>query len=130
MKKASHIVELFKSGNFYNVFGDDAVIIHCLMNYKILSSKGGVGFPESAYNKVINILDDEKISYIVYEKDELVDSNDFKKLNCYKKVLNKGLKKIEIEERYKKIEEKLRLLNFDELENILKLIEDLISNYC
>ena len=68
----NEVIELRKSGKFYNCFGDDAIIIHHLMKYKIVPSKGGVGFPESAYNKVINILEDNKISYRVYEKDNLL----------------------------------------------------------
>ena len=68
----SEVIELRKSGKFYNTFGDDAIIIHHLMNYKIVPSKGGVGFPESAYNKVINTLEDNNISYRVYEKDNLL----------------------------------------------------------
>ena len=35
----SEVIELRKSGKFYNCFGDDAIIIHHLMKYKIVPSK-------------------------------------------------------------------------------------------
>ena len=46
-------VVLRKSGGFYHVNSDDCYILYYLFNYKIVSDR--VGFPISAYNKVINI---------------------------------------------------------------------------
>ena len=43
-------IAIRKSGKFYNVFDDDALIF----NYNIINYKAG--FPESAYQKVINKL--------------------------------------------------------------------------
>lgn len=115
---------MYKTGKFYNVFGDDAIIIHYLLNYKIVPSKGGTGFPESALNKVINSLEDNKVSYCIYD----ANNNDFKKLNCYKKVLKQSVKNLSIEERYNKIEKRIHELNSKELEHVLEIIEDAISN--
>ena len=69
-------------GKFCTVYGDDANIISSLFGYKILNNNK-VGFPESILNKVINTLEDNKISYMVIyiDKDPLV--KDFKKLNNY-----------------------------------------------
>ena len=120
-------IELRKSGKFYNSFGDDAIIIHYLLGYKIVKEKGGVGFPESAFNKVINILENEEISYIVYEKDKIVEEKDFKRINNYDCILKKGLKVISGEERFDKIEKKIRDLNLKELDRVLEVIEDVIS---
>ena len=47
-------VTIRKMGLFYQVFDDDALILHFLLNYKIIDSK--VGFPSNALNKVINVL--------------------------------------------------------------------------
>ncbi len=121
-------VELRKSGKFYNVFGDDAIIIHYLTSYKIVAEKGGVGFPETAYNKVINALEDAEISYRVFEKGELKEEKDFKKINSYKGVLKKGITTLSIEERFQKIENKIKNLNAKELDRVLEAIEDAISN--
>ncbi len=120
-------VEIRKSGKFYNTFGDDAIILHYLLGYKIVKDKGGVGFPESAYNKVINALEENEVSYQVYEKDALIIENNFKKLNSYKSIKKKGLNNLSVEERFNKIFNKINSLSGEELENILKVIENAIS---
>ena len=121
------LIELRKSGKFYNSFGDDAIILHYLTGYKIVAEKGGVGFPETAYNKVINALEDEEVSYVVYEKENILAEKDFKKLNSYKSLLKKGMQELSIEERFNKIEKKIKGLTLKELDHILDLIEDAIS---
>ena len=121
------LIELRKSGKFYNSFGDDAIILHYLMGYKIVAEKGGVGFPETAYNKVINTLDEEEVSYIVYEKENILEEKNFKKLNSYKSLLKKGIQELSVEERFKNIEKRIKELNGKELDHILTLIEDAIS---
>lgn len=127
VKIKRELVELRKSGKFYNSFGDDAIILHYLTGYKIVKEKGGVGFPETAYNKVINALEDAEVSYKVYEKDNLLAEKDFKKINSYKKLLKKGTNELGVEERFNKIETKIRSLNEDKLDYILEVIENAIS---
>lgn len=121
------LIELRKSGKFYNSFGDDAIILHYLMGYKIVAEKGGVGFPETAFNKVVNILEDEEVSYIVYEKENILAEKDFKKLNSYKSILKKGIQELSVEERFNNIEKRIKELNGKELDHILTLIENAIS---
>ncbi len=98
------------------------------MGYKIVAEKGGVGFPETAFNKVINALEDEEISYIVYEKDKIIAEKDFKKLNSYKTILKRGISELSIEERFYKIEKRIRELNAKELDYVLEVIENAISH--
>ena len=114
-------IELRKSGTFYNCFGDSATIIHYLMDYKIVSSKGGVGFPETAYNKVINTLEDNKISYIVYEDDNVLLENDYKKQNNYKKILNAVRKKLSFDQRVASIEKKIKKLDSKEINHLVSV---------
>ena len=71
-------VTIRKTGLFYQVFDDDALILHFLLNYKIIDSK--VGFPSNALNKVVNVLEEKKINYKVIGED--IESN-FKDLNKY-----------------------------------------------
>ena len=123
----NEVIELRKSGKFYNCFGEDATIIHHLLNYKIVPSKGGVGFPESAYNKVINTLDEAKISYKVYEKDIILAETDYKKINNYKKVLVSARKELSFEQRIENIEKKIKTLSAKKINCLLELIEDAIS---
>ncbi len=127
VKIKKELIELRKSGKFYNSFGDDAIIIHYLMGYKIVAEKGGVGFPETAFNKVINTLEDEEISYKVYDKDSVIAEKNFKKLNSYKSVLKKGVSELSLEERFTKIEKRIRELNAKELDYVLEVIENAIS---
>ena len=52
-------VTIRKMGLFYQVFDDDALILHYLLDYKVIDRK--VGFPNNAINKVINILEAKKL---------------------------------------------------------------------
>ena len=52
-------VTIRKMGLFYQVFDDDAFILHYLLDYKVIDRK--VGFPSNAINKVINILEAKKL---------------------------------------------------------------------
>ena len=64
-------IVLRKSGGFYICFDDDAIVLSYLCNYKI--NNGKVGFPLNTINKVINILENNCISYIVKENMEDVN---------------------------------------------------------
>ena len=56
------------------------------------------------------------------------DEKNFKKINNYKNILKKGISELSIEERFQKIETAIRKLNAKELDHILEVIEDAISN--
>ena len=126
MSSIKNVVEICKSGNFYHTFGNDAIIIHTLLGYRIVKEKGGVGFPQGSLNKVINTLEENKISYRVFNKQEIVKEQDFKNVNKYNEILKKGLDKLDLETRFQRIEDKIKTMNNDELNNLLKVIEDAI----
>ncbi len=63
-EEKKYLVIRKNKGNFCTIYGDDANIISSLFGYKILNNNK-VGFPESVLNKIINILEDNKISYMV-----------------------------------------------------------------
>jgi len=71
-------VVLRKNGGFMCVHGEDVYILYYLLNYKIIGDK--LGFPNSALNKVVNLLEDNHISYEVGG-----NVYDFKTRNKYKK---------------------------------------------
>ena len=56
MKMKNSCMSLYKTGKFFNAYGDDAIILHYLVGYKYLKPKNSVGFPESALTKVKAIL--------------------------------------------------------------------------
>lgn len=119
---SKNYVSLYKSGKFYNVFGDDGLIVHYLVGYKFVEYKQSVGFPESTFGKVKSILDKENMSYKVYDKDMLLESKkgiDKK----YKVILKEALKNYELEQRLTRIRNKINNFSTDELEKIIEGIE-------
>ena len=118
-----YVVRLYKSGKFYNAFGDDGLILHELLGYKYIEYKNSVGFPESAINKVESKLESEKISYSVYEKDNLLE--EYKGIDKnYKIVLSKALKNYDIEKRLTRLKSKINNLTIEELEKVIDGLED------
>ena len=116
-------IRLYKSGKFYNAFGDDGLILHELLGYKYIEYKNSVGFPESAINKVKNKLENEKISYSIYEKDNLLE--EYKGIDKnYKIVLSKALKNYDIEKRLTRLKSKINNLSTEELERVIDSLED------
>ena len=119
---SKNYVSLYKSGKFYNVFGDDGLIVHYLVGYKFVEYKQSVGFPESAFGKVKSLLDEENMLYKVYDKDMLLESKkgiDKK----YKIILKEALKNYELEQRLTRIRNKINNFSTDELEKIIEGIE-------
>ena len=114
-------VVIRRSGGFYYVFDDDAMIISYLTGYKISGDR--CGFPLNSLSKVTNLLEDNSINYLVKEKMEEVDRREFKKNNKYGKILDKGKKKFSIDYRINNIMEKLNELSYDELDELLDVIE-------
>ena len=80
------------------------------------------GFPESAINKVESKLESEKISYSVYEKDNLLE--EYKGIDKnYKIVLSKALKNYDIEKRLTRLKSKINNLTIEELERVIDSLE-------
>lgn len=122
------VIEIYKSGKFYNVFGDDGIIIHELIGYKYLEYKKQVGFPESALNKVINVLESKKISYKVYGKSKEELLREFKGVDKrYKENLMNALKNYDMEKRLERLKNKINSLDIEQLEQIIGALE---NEYC
>ncbi len=115
-------ITLKKLGGFYNVYNDDAYILFYLFHYNIKNNKSG--FPLTAYNKVINCLEENDINYIVEGKEEV--KRDFKKKNKYCFIVDKGKKLYEREQRSNFIYERISDLKESEIDELLTLIEDYV----
>mgnify|MGYP005793583383 CR=1 FL=1 len=115
-------VTIRKMGLFYQVFDDDALILHYLLDYRVIDKK--VGFPSNALNKVINILEEKKINYKITNEEE---EKDFKDLNKYDYYLAKAQDKIVVQELIRHIELKLENKNEGQLLQILEGIEKLVN---
>lgn len=64
---------LIQSGNFYEVYGEDALIFNKIFGYKVkkVSNASRVGFPLIALFKVTTKLKQLKINYVIVEKNNL-----------------------------------------------------------
>lgn len=102
-------VVMIKIGTFYEVYNDDANIITYLFKYKIktLSSSDRVcGFPLGAINKVLYILENKNINYIMIDKSHNYEEEgkvNYKKKNKYYEVLDIANEYIDRMERIDKI---------------------------
>lgn len=109
-----------KDGKFYHVFNDDAYIFNYLFNYNIVNYR--VGFPISAYSKVINNLEENTINYVVLG-DEKIEKN-FKNKNKYKRVLELSMEKDRVFNKLKEINSKLEKLSYEELIRVVSVLEE------
>lgn len=124
---------LVKIGKFYQVYGKDAYIISYLFGYKLkrVENVMACGFPLSSVNKIISILEDKKINYLIvdrrnnYEVDERLDN---KNLNNYTKYFEKAKKYISYKTRIDNINNFL-LENIDkeDFKDIIRKMEDVIN---
>ena len=79
-------VIFMKYGNFYRVFDEDTYILNYLTNYKIYDNR--LGFPISEIDRIISLLNDFKISYVIYNKDIIINKG-----NNYNNYLKSGKEK-------------------------------------
>ena len=120
-------VLLVKIGKFYESYNHDAYIISYLFNYKmktLIDGDKNCGFPTNSLNKVLSMLENKSINYIVVDKihnyEEETKMN-FKRKNKYNELLTKSMKYIDKINRINKIRN--YLLNHDsKIESVEKLI--------
>lgn len=92
---------LVKIGSFYTVYSKDAYIVSYLFKYKITEKENipTCSFPVSSISKIENILEKNKINYIVvdkranYEEEQKVIN---KQENNYDKVFERAQKSVNI----------------------------------
>lgn len=118
-----NFLKIRKSGLFYETFDDDAKILHYLFGYKIIS--GRCAFPTNAVTKVVNTLEDRKISYEICG--DVSEKQDFKKKNAYGKILAAAENKLEIAKLANKLTLKLESLSDEKLYNTLKKLSEFID---
>ena len=82
----NEFIIIIKSGNFYEVIDKDALIVNKLFGYKIskLSDTIKCGFPITSIEKVVNILNEQNINYIIIENNNITINKSFDK-NSYNK---------------------------------------------
>lgn len=115
---------LRKSGLFYETFDEDAKILHYLFGYKMINDR--VAFPDNALNKIINGLEEKKISYEIKSKDNS-EKMDFKDKNSYQKMLMKSQNKIAMAKLVNKLILKLEKMDDEKLYAILRKLEEYVN---
>lgn len=117
------MVVLRKMGGFYVCFDNDAIVISYLCGYKI--KNGRVGFPINTIDKVINILVNNGINYII-KNDDKEDKRIFGKKNRYCYFLDKGKRKIDIDYRVDSIIKRINSMKEEDIFKLLDYIEEKI----
>ena len=101
-----------------------------MLNYKLIMNKKvyKIGFPNNSLIKVLNTLEDKKISYVIYEEDNSVKVEyDYKKLNNYNVEYKKVINKLEIDTKANLVYTKIKKLKIDDLNMFLdRLLEWLL----
>ena len=116
-----------KSGNFYEVFDKDSLILNDLFNYKVKRIKDNIktGFPINKLNYITKLIGN--ISYIIIENGNIIDKKIFNnnKYNEYAFDINAiVINSIKIEKITKMLNEKLLDKN---ITNIIRYIEEIIG---
>ena len=80
----SEYIIIIKSGNFYEIIDKDALIVNKLFGYKIskLADTIKCAFPMTSIEKVIKVLNEHNINYIVVEKNDITINKSFEE-NSY-----------------------------------------------
>lgn len=104
-----------KSGNFYSVFDDDAIILHSLFNYKIKDYR--VGFPISSIDKVTDKL---KELHVDYKLDDIITHFED---NNYENILIESKNKTSLDYKINEIIEKINNASFNDLNKLIEIID-------
>ena len=119
-------VVLVKVGTFYDAYFYDAKILAYIFKYKIkfVSGVDVVGFPISSIKRVLYILEQKNINYILVDKKhnyEEEDKQDFKKKNKYDVIKKEAVLFLDNQDRIDKISTYLRE-NVDKISAVEELI--------
>ena len=119
--KYKEFIVMIKFGNFYEMFDKDAVIASNILNYKLskISDTVKCGFPISSLDKVLNLLKDKQINYVVIENNNVTNEQNFENniYNSFDFDINN------IKYNFLRINKITKYLNDNAYNNISKLLE-------
>lgn len=119
---------LFKCGNFYISFDEDATILNNIFNYKIVEMKNNikVGFPIKMIDNNLVDLKEKNIYYIVIDDKRIIKKNCHGK-NKYYEYVSSVFNIVSLNNRLNKIIEKIKSIKDDNTrERILDKIEEIL----
>lgn len=117
----SNKVSMRRRGKFYSVYDDDAYVLYGLMKYKIIKNR--VGFPVEALGKVQEILEENRVDYVVTDNDKEVLRRKFSN-NHYEKFFNEGKKYYNKFRDEKDFIEKIKKLDEEKVDLIVEFIRE------
>ena len=122
---------LFKSGNFYLSFDEDAIIMNKVFNYKIndLKSNIKVGFPVNSLNKCLEKLKNLNINFLIIDNNEIIkkQNND---INNFSNYIGGVFEYISINNKIKVINEFIKSMNDNNKKiELIHKIEETIKMY-
>lgn len=127
-------IMLYKSGEFYKVFGKDAYIISDLCEYRIKIVNGNVatcGFPLSAIYKVRVKIEENSINYMLIDPRnnyEVDVKENFKNLNRYDKQFEKSYTVSKCKKKIKNIADRLnRLIGNPNFKEIVGKVDNILN---
>ena len=118
-----HILMLKESRKFYRAYDNDALIINVLIGYQVLPGLR-IGFPDNALSKVLNRLEENKISYRVIVKGQIEKEYSYKKLNQYNKFVNIARKTADLNNRLDLIVKKIKKADEEKIMRIIDYLEN------
>ena len=126
--KYKEFIVMIKFGNFYEMFDKDAVIASNILNYKLskISDTVKCGFPISSLDKVLNLLKEKQINYVVIENNNVTNEQNFENniYNSFDFDINN------IKYNFLRINKITKYLNdnaYNNISNLLERIEELIN---
>lgn len=127
-KEKNNYLVIVKDKRYYKVYGDDAILIWYLFNYKY--NDGVVMFGNNCYDKVVNELREKEISFVIASKVEELLSFEGKE-NIYLSNLYSARKKYERNKKEQYLINRLKNIlekNPDNWEKIYHLFNELEKN--
>lgn len=118
-----YILMIKESGKFYRAYDNDALIINVLIGYQVLPGLR-IGFPDNALFKVLNRLEENKISYRVIVKGQIEKEYSYKKLNQYNKFVNISRKTADLNNRLDLIVKKIKQADEEKIMKIIDYLEN------
>ena len=94
-----------------------------IFDYKVIKGRK-CGFPDNALNKVLEKLDDYKISYQIIYTDKNPIVKDYKKLNNYEAFYTKSLYLIEKQNKIDIIVDKITNASSQEIDRLMEKLLD------
>lgn len=122
---------LFKSGNFYISFDEDATVLNEIFNLKINELKNNikVGFPINSLDKYIKDLNNLGINYLIISNKEIIKKMSFNN-NYYNEYRKSVFEIVSVNNKLNRICDFVKSIkDIDIKKNVIKKMENIINDY-